>query len=46
MPQHGDDERMNGEKAPLSGAKGFALIVGGMFAVMLILWVIAAIAAP
>lgn len=46
MSLHGEDKRMNGERAPLSGAKGFALIIGAMFAVMLILWVIAALAAP
>ncbi|REE97529.1 hypothetical protein DFJ69_3002 [Thermomonospora umbrina] len=37
---------MNGEKAPLTGAKGFAVIVGGMFAIMAVLWAIAALAAP
>ncbi|MBA9001873.1 MULTISPECIES: hypothetical protein [Thermomonospora] len=46
MSLRGEDERMSGEKAPMSGAKGFALIIGGMFAVMLVLWLIATLAAP
>jgi hypothetical protein len=37
---------MSGGKAPMSGAKGFAVIIGGMFGIMLVLWVLAAIAAP
>lgn len=37
---------MSGGKAPMTGAKGFAVIIGGMFCIMLVLWVIAALAAP
>jgi len=30
----------------MTGAKGFAVIVGGMFGIIVLLWVIAALAAP
>ncbi|SEG71344.1 hypothetical protein SAMN04489712_109262 [Thermomonospora echinospora] len=37
---------MSGGKAPMSGAKGFAVVIGGMFAIILVLWVLAALLAP
>jgi hypothetical protein len=33
-------------KPGMSGAKGFALVIGGMFGIMLVLWGIAALVAP
>ncbi|ACZ00342.1 hypothetical protein Tcur_4824 [Thermomonospora curvata DSM 43183] len=37
---------MSGDRPPMTGAKGFAVIVGGMFGIIVLLWVIAALAAP
>lgn len=37
---------MNGEKTPMTGAKGFAVILGSMFAIVAALWLVAALAAP
>jgi preprotein translocase subunit SecG len=37
---------MSGEKAPMTGARGFAIVMGAMFAIMAVLWVIAAVLAP
>lgn len=34
----------NGEKTPLSGGKGFAIILGCMLAVMGVLWLLASLA--
>lgn len=37
---------MSAEKTPMAGAKGFAIVVGGMFGIMAVLWLIAALLAP
>ncbi|GGQ09883.1 hypothetical protein GCM10010187_27440 [Actinomadura coerulea] len=36
----------SGGKRAMSGPKGFAIVIGGMFGIMLVLWTLAAIAAP
>ncbi|GAA2442196.1 hypothetical protein GCM10010191_68150 [Actinomadura vinacea] len=36
----------DGGKSTLSGPKGFAIILGGMLGIMLILWGIGALVAP
>ncbi|WP_258572282.1 hypothetical protein [Actinomadura parmotrematis] len=33
-------------KQPISGAKGIAIVLGGMLAVMLVLWLLAYLVAP
>lgn len=35
-----------GGKSTMSGAKGFAIVLGGMLGIMLVLWALAAMAAP
>lgn len=35
-----------GGKRTMSGPKGFAIVIGGMFGIMLVLWTLAALAAP
>lgn len=42
----GDTAVNDGGKSSLSGPKGFAIVLGGMLGVMLVLWVIASLAAP
>jgi hypothetical protein len=37
---------MSSEKKPMTGAKGFAIIVGAMFAVIIALWVIGYFLSP
>jgi hypothetical protein len=37
---------VNSEKSTLSGAKGFAVILGSMLGVIALLWVLAALVAP
>jgi len=37
---------VSGEKSTVSGAKGFAIVLCGMFGIMLVLWVLAALVAP
>lgn len=37
---------MSSEKSTMSGPKGFALVLGGMLGIMLVLWTIAALVAP
>jgi hypothetical protein len=37
---------MSGQKKPMSGAKGFTIIVGAMFAVIIALWVIGYLLSP
>lgn len=34
------------QKAPLSGARGFAIVLGGMLAIIALLWLVAALLAP
>ncbi|MES9602970.1 hypothetical protein AB0C69_11530 [Actinomadura sp. NPDC048032] len=36
----------SGGKRAMSGPKGFAIVIGGMFGIMLVLWTLAALAAP
>ncbi len=36
----------DGGKSTISGPKGFAIMMGGMLGIMLVLWVIAALVAP
>jgi hypothetical protein len=45
---HPDRRRraVSGEKSTLSGAKGFAIILGSMFGIIALLWVLAALVAP
>ncbi|GGT62266.1 hypothetical protein BJ999_008194 [Actinomadura citrea] len=35
-----------GGKRAMSGPKGFAIVIGGMLGIMLVLWTLAALAAP
>lgn len=37
---------MSGEKTTISGAKGFAIILGAMFGIIGVLWLIATLVAP
>jgi hypothetical protein len=37
---------MSREKKPMSGAKGFTIIVGAMFGVIIVLWIIGGLLAP
>ncbi len=36
----------SGGKRAMSGPKGFAIVIGGMLGIMLVLWTLAALAAP
>ncbi|MFA1541604.1 hypothetical protein [Actinomadura monticuli] len=36
----------DGGRPAMSGAKGFAVMIGGMLGVLLVLWVLAALLAP
>ena len=37
---------MSGEKTPTSGANGFAIVIGAMFGIIGVLWLIATLVAP
>jgi preprotein translocase subunit SecG len=36
----------DGGKSTLSGAKGFAIVLGGMLGIMVVLWLLGALVAP
>lgn len=36
----------SGGKSTMSGPKGFAIVLGGMLGIMLVLWALAALVAP
>lgn len=37
---------VSGGRTPMTGAKGFVIIVGSMIGILAVLWAIAALAAP
>ena len=36
----------SGDKPAMSGARGFAIVIGAMLGILLVLWALAALAAP
>lgn len=37
---------MSDQKPAMSGPKGFAIVLGGMLGIMLVLWILGAMASP